>query len=238
VNIGSLGVVAPGTLNQIQTPIDGWTAVTNPLHTTDGLDTETEEAFRVRRDIEVRTHGASNLPAILAAVEGVTGVVAVTGDENPFSTARRGIPSGGIRVIVWDTEAHNAAAADIAAAIYAARPPGTPMVGAQSYDVTLPNGEPLTIRWDYAVPLRVYLAYNAAGTYDEIDILAAIRNAFNSRLGRNVIWSKVLSAVSDVSGVTDAVLALGLTPSPTASGNIAVTFDQIPVLYSVNGILV
>ena len=105
----------PSTLTQIDTPVFGWSSVTNPSVAALGSNVETDTAFRIRRRRSVSIAGSGTVDAITANILDVTGVTdafvvenrtfAVDSDGRPpksFEAVVTGGDDAAIGQVIWD----------------------------------------------------------------------------------------------------------------------------------------
>jgi len=95
-------ITAPAhSLDQIVTPVAGWSVVDNRTSGTDGRDLETDAELRVRRLNSLRLTGSGTLEAIISHLQQVPGVLALrVVANNGTVTDAEGIPPQHIRAIV------------------------------------------------------------------------------------------------------------------------------------------
>lgn len=82
-------VAAADTLTVIDTPVAGWSSVTNPLAATTGTDLETDTEAIVRRTEELQANADGPIQAIVDAVRLVEGVTQAVGFENQTQAAQQ-----------------------------------------------------------------------------------------------------------------------------------------------------
>jgi uncharacterized phage protein gp47/JayE len=249
--------VGAGQLTVIATPSIGWTAVTNPADSTGGSDTETDTELRITRAEEVAGEGSSDVLAIRAAVLKVVTAAYPAGNvfvyENPgLTTDANGLPAKSFRVVVYDGSSP-ASNTDIANAIWSVKPAGVLAYGGTSATITNAAGEEVTVSFDRATKLRLYVSMSTVPSAGSLtsDQLAAIKGALvdyaaaTFNLGVSVI-SRSFSAVplrptgatpSNPSGYTPVItdvsaFTFDVVPSPTNTGNLAATGLQIYTLAS------
>ncbi len=129
----TLGAIAAaaGAINAIQTPMYGWTSVTNAAAATPGAPVETDGALRVRQGSSVELPSQTIFEGIVAAIQNITGVTRAQGYENNTNAAdSNGIPAGNLAFIV-----EGGAQASILGAIASKIAPGTPTYGTTSATV-------------------------------------------------------------------------------------------------------
>lgn len=229
VETGEIPAVA-GTLTQIETPVSGWSSVTNLLDADLGRDVETDAAARTRREELLAVAGSSIVDAIRARVRAVTDVDAVAVFENTTDTTDSdGIPPHAFEVLVVGGDAD-----DIAQAIWDTKPAGILAHGDDSGTATDAEGDPRTVAFTVPTPVDVYVVVNvtADGDYPtdgDAQIKAAIVAYGETRsFGDDVIASPLAARVFTVSGVVDVTaLYIGTSPAPGASTTIAIDTREI-----------
>lgn len=110
-----------------------------------GVPQETDVQLKVRRAKSFYLQTVGPAQAIRSALLATAGVSDAYVAENFTNAPASGVPAHGVWIIV-----NGGAAADIGQAIYAKKAPGCDMVGAQSFVVTLPQGNSFTAKWDNA----------------------------------------------------------------------------------------
>lgn len=225
-----------GTLTVIETPVAGWTGITNPAdHFVLGANIEADPDLRVRREAELRAPGNAAGPAIQAKVEKVAGVTACVVLENDTDAADgNGLPPHSVRVIV-----NGGADADIQQAIYKSKGAGTNTVGAVTTNVLDSWNQPHPINFDRATDLDIYVIVNVkidAGTYPtdgdaQIQDAIAAFGLASLTIASSVVASRLGALAFSVSGVTDVPsVYIGTAPAPAGSATITSTITQRPNL--------
>ena len=149
-------IVAIGSLTKIVDAIPGWLEVTNAAAADIGRNEETDAEYRRRYLSEVSIHGRDSLEAIRARVLSISGVVGCLVRDNPttasVSTQGINIAARSLLVIV-----QGGADIDVATAIAATKPVGTPTVGNVAINVPHPQGFniPIKFRRVIKVPIQV-----------------------------------------------------------------------------------
>ena len=141
---------AAAALTEIVTVVSGWTGVTNAAAATPGRNAETNFEYRNRYPVELAVNARDGLEAIRArtrAVEGVSRVLAVENSDTSAVTIQGiDIDAGSILVV-----AEGGTDANVAAAIFAAKPAGIPTVGDMDVDVPHARGQITTVSFRRAV---------------------------------------------------------------------------------------
>lgn len=201
----NLGLVQPtiGTITNQVTKVLGVTSVINSTApTTLGENQESDEEFRIRRNRSTAINGQNNYDAMtgqLLALDGITDVyVHVNSDDTTDST---GTPAYTVWVI-----AEGGANSDIANIIYA-NSGGLPTRGNVSVDTVTVSGEEVTVNFDRANPVPLYIRFdvqNTSGINVDLDTV-------KSEIVQNLSYS--LGAPAETSAITNvassALLTLG-----------------------------
>ena len=228
-------VAVADTLTVIDTPVAGWSNVTNLLDADLGADVETDAALRLRRETELRVSGKAALEAIredLLAVEGVT--AALVFENVTDVTDGDGIPPHAVEALVLGGDDAEVAAAlfDSVAAGIRTFGQGT---GAVSETVTDSQGFDHTIEFSRPEELNVYVRVDAITDSDSFpadgadQIKAAIVEFGDAQpIGKNVVAASVGAQAFKVDGVLDTpIVYIGLVNPAVASTTIAVSLRQL-----------
>lgn len=209
-----------GALTVIETPVAGWTGATNPLDAVAGSYAESDSALRLRRAASFGGAGDATTAAIATRVRRVTGVSAVEVFWNDSGTTDSdGIPPHAAEVLV-----SGGADADVAAAIWAAKPVGIALAGATSITVTDVAGREQAVRFSRPIGQPIYLAVTVAkdSAYptdgdDQIKAALATWGALHLATGADVYPRALIPTVMAIAGVYDVPsLYVGLSASPTS----------------------
>lgn len=231
-------VTAPaGTLTVIETPVAGWSSVTNPLdQKLLGTEIESDSALRLRRELSLRALGGASLDAIRAGLLEVANVTSAQVFENPTdATDMNGLPPHAIECVVA-----GGANSEVAAKIFERKPGGIPTYGTSSESVVDLSFATHTVNFSRPTTLNVYVTINVtakaalAPTTLANDLKAAIV-AYGDQLytvGSTVYAVPLTQPVFDASeSVIDVTgLFIGTSPSPGSAAPIVATNRQIPDL--------
>jgi uncharacterized phage protein gp47/JayE len=156
IAIGSIPA-APGNINNIATPTQGWTAVNNTASAISGQPAETDMQLRARQAISSTLPSLTLMVGTMARIAAIEGVTRYAFDENPTGIVdANAVPAHAICVVV-----EGGTDADIAAAIYYNKGPGCGTYGSVSYPVVDPaNGTTTTIHFDRPVYVPIYVTIN------------------------------------------------------------------------------
>jgi hypothetical protein len=165
---GPIGAVAY-RLSEIDTPVDGWNAVANPLDAISGRSQETNPTLRARRDAELASAGNTTADAIRANIlkvnEGSTDpnhvqptVCRVFYNDTDFTDAN-GLPPHSVEVLVQD-----GTDADIAQAVWESVGAGTVTYGGTTGIATDSEGNTQYVKFTRPTEIGIYVY--ASAKYD------------------------------------------------------------------------
>lgn len=234
------------TLTVIDTPVSGWTAVTNALDAVTGALAESDPELRARAENELAAPGRSPQDAIRARLlqllrdEGVTrGSVTVHMNVGDVVDAD-GLPGHSVEAVVYDgTDDGSAiASADIAETLWSCVGAGIYTHGSSSVTVRDSAGGAHTVRFTRPLVRNVYIvaAANVSGQrgWDTANGSTLAKNAIVANadaihgVGDDVSRFRVLSALFGVAGVIDVTsFTLGFSPAPVGTSNLVVGRREI-----------
>jgi uncharacterized phage protein gp47/JayE len=220
-----------GTVTVIETPVSGWTSVTNALDADLGSDVETDSALRIRREQELRLGGKSALEAIRTDVLETLGVTSCTVFQNVSDTTDgNGIPPHAVRCLVL-----GGADADVASSIFGSVAAGIATDGTTTVSVTDSQGVAQSIKFSRPSLVNIYVsltltydasAYPADGDAQVKAAIVAFGDA--QKTGKDVTSTGVLAQAFKVAGVLDVSAAyIGTAPSPASAATISVSAFQL-----------
>jgi uncharacterized phage protein gp47/JayE len=192
----ALGAIAanPGTINKINTPVLGWSTVTNPSAASEGAPVEDDANLRRRQTQSVALPALTVLAATTAAVEALTGVTEVATYENDTGSVDvNGPPPHSIALVVT-----GGTDIDIATAIMIKKTPGCFTYG----DTTVPVEDSIGIVHNISffrptnVPIGVRLTIKALQGYtgstgDAVKAALADYVTNTLRIGQDVVLAKL-----------------------------------------------
>jgi uncharacterized phage protein gp47/JayE len=219
------------TLTVIETPVAGWSNVVNNASAALGRDVETDAAFRLRREVLLRSQGKGTLDALRADVLAVDGVTAVQIFENVTDADDAdGLPPHSFEVVVL-----GGAAADIAQAIWDAKPAGIRAYGTTSGSATDADGVAQVVEFTRPTAKPIYIVVNltkdaarwpADGGDQVAEALVAYGQTF--AMGDDVISSALLARVFQVAGVVDVLnVKIGLVDPPITSTTVSIAAREL-----------
>jgi len=193
----------PDTITEFATFVDGVVSVTNALAATVGINEETEEEVRLRRNLSLElptSSGVGRLYSALAAVNNVTGLVIYENDT--ASTDSRSIPAHSLWVVV-----EGGSIADISKTMVLNKTGGKPLFGdvdgTYTETITRPDGTTFnyihTMSFDRPVDVPLYIRLNvkrrnAANPIDDDLIKEKIaEKTFN--IGVNILAGEIYAEI-------------------------------------------
>jgi uncharacterized phage protein gp47/JayE len=225
-----------GTISKIVTPINGWSAVTNPADATTGSTEESDSALRIRRAAQLQKAGSGTLEAIrsrLLAVTGVFQAIVFENDSDEPDTASR--PPHSFECFVAGGAAQN-----IADTIWAAKPAGIQPFGTIATPITDSQGLTHIINWSRPIQKSIYCIVNLTvnptkfPTTGAASALAAVL-AYGLGLGIGdpvIVSPSMVSSLSAITGILNAQILVGLSANPTSSSNIIQAINELAVFDS------
>lgn len=231
-------VVTEETLTDIQTPINGWSQVTNFIEGSTGRNIETDTALRIRRRDSVRIVGAATDEAIRARLkQQVPGVKeALIFSNRTLTIDIDGRPPKSFEAVVDGGED-----ADIALKLWQVEPSGIETYGNVTEIVIDSEGNEQVIKFSRAVPVylwvRITLTLIGDGSLFPDDGAAAIQAAVLAQgatadIGDDVYYETFYCAIFQTPGVASAVIELATSATPEgppgaySSANVAINERQ------------
>lgn len=242
VNTGPITALAD-TITEIDTPITGWSTVTNSADAQLGTDEETDVQLRARREQSVARDAQAIIDAIFAGVANVPGVTQTVVLENDTDAVdSNGLPPHSFQVI-----AVGGVDEEIGDVIWLKKPAGILSFGNTTVQIIDSQGiphdisfsRPTTIDIYVEVDLTTFAEYPANG--DEL-IKQAIVDYANGDLiaGRgfsladDVIYTRLYTPINSVQGHEIDALRIGTSPSPTGTSNIPIGPTETSQFLTVN----
>jgi uncharacterized phage protein gp47/JayE len=217
-----------GTLTVLEDSVTGWDAVTNPLDAEQGSAEEADPDFKIRRASQIAASGRCTPNAIRARMLEVPGVESCSVYVNNQNTTVGGLPAKSVRIVLVGGEP-----AAIAQQAFDNVAAGILTYGDELYNLVDDSGFTQPVRWDEATEIPIYVELDLTTTDDfpldgEDQIIANIL-AFGEALGTgdDVIVRPYLLCTVDVPGITDVVIRVGTTVSPSTDNNVTIAQDEL-----------
>lgn len=201
-----------GTLNEIAEPVTGWNSVTNAAAAEIGENIETDAAFRLRREAEIRRTGSANVDAVRADVLEVEGVLFCRVYENTTDVIVNQIPPHGIMVVIWDGDPAGADDQEVARAIFDSKAGGIATGGDETESVEDSQGTNHLINFLRAQENVLEIQMTAVTTDPPADWQDQIRAALvafvdaEQGISADVIYTKLLGVAVDFEWLDDLTL--------------------------------
>lgn len=222
-----------GSITQIQTPISGWTGVTNALdQTVIGAVVESDAKYRIRQIAELRGQGQGTVAAIRAALSAIPDVT----DVYVFSNVSDAIDDNGLPPHSFESVVDGGTDAAVAQAILDTKPVGIASYGTTTQGATDANGFGVDINFSRPEELDITIAITLiaeSGKYptNGNDIIKAALVAYgddNYHVGSEVRSSALVPTIfAATPGVLELQLPLiGTGETLDSSDSIVVTNRQ------------
>lgn len=220
------------TLATIETPVSGWSTVTNLLDGIAGTNQETDSALRIRREQDLRANGFAAIDAIRALLLEVAGVTAATVFVN-FSdvTDSDGLPPHSIEALV-----QGGVDAAIRAEIWKAIGGGIRPYGTTTG--TIIDSAGVTHEVDFTRPtlknvwVTLTVAYDASlyPTDGDNEVKAqVVLFGGQQKAGKDVVASAQAAQAFKVPGVLDATALISFSVTPTLSITLPIAPRELAV---------
>jgi uncharacterized phage protein gp47/JayE len=224
------------SIDTIDSPVVGWSTVTNLAEGLIGTEEETDVELRARRQRSTSTGAQAILDAMFAAINNIPGVTNLTILENDTNIVdANGLPPHSFEVIVvgGDDQA-------IADTIWAKKSTGSTPAGTSDIDIVDSQGITHTMRLTRPAQIDIYVKvtittfadYPADG--DDL-IKQAIVDYANGDLiagrgfsvGDDVIYTRLYTPINSVPGHEIDELLIDTVFPPTLQDNIAIGIEEV-----------
>jgi uncharacterized phage protein gp47/JayE len=232
-------IVTSGQLTEITEEIEGWTAVTNAADGITGSATETDEAFRVKREVELEAAGSTNIDAIRANGRQLSGVVDVSVFENTGSVPDlEGRQPNTVHAVFRGGDT-----AEIAEMIYETKAGGAGTHGDEINTVYDTEGKSHEIRHDFSADTLIYVETTVRVdplAFDSVngpaDIKAQIIAYINSlSSGATIVRDKAKAGIFLVVGTLAVpTFLLDIVDPPTGETDLTLAIKQHPNALAAN----
>jgi len=207
-------------INEIVTPVAGWTAVSNAANATVGRAIETDSEAHLRRAQSLAASGGRSKNALLADLLEADGVSSAVVLDNPDAAVQvvQGIvmQPNSTAVIIYPNSLTTAQKEDVVEIIFRQVPAGTYMNGTDVVaTVTKVDGFLEYVRWDWATSLTINVAtvVTLESGFVLGDVSAGVQAAIAAYLltlsvGDAVRLLDIYAAIATVDGVAGATTLL------------------------------
>lgn len=223
------------TLSVIDNPLSGLSRVLNPEAAVVGRDQETDAELRIRRKTRLQVSEAGPLEAIKNKILQLNDdpskipIDFILAHENiTLVTDAKGIPGKAFEVTIYQAGGGDTRDQEVAQAIYDSKPGGIEAHGDISKTVADSEGFNHIIKFSKASEVDIYLIldltidsnfYPADGDSQVENAVIAFGNGLG--VGKDVIvYPSLIGSFSDIPGITDVVVKIGIAPAPTLEDNI------------------
>ena len=223
------------TLTVIETPVAGWEAVTNPLDAKLGRNIETDAEFRLRRSLSLANPGTATVEAIRSRLLQLVDVKAAVVYENiTMLPDGAGRPPKSFEAIVLGGDNQ-----EIADLIWQVKPAGIETYGSELEQVIDSQGFVHDIEFSRPIEKEIWIIVNVTKNVEfPVNGDLAIKENLldyaqkNLSIGDDVITVQLYCPVTDVAGVVDAEILIGLVNPPVSDANIPIAENEIAIFDS------
>jgi uncharacterized phage protein gp47/JayE len=214
--------VPTNSLDTINTPVSGWTSVTNLLQGDTGRGVENDTDFRVRRDNSLRISGGGTFDAVRARlrqeVANVTGVFIIQNKSDIVDGEGR--PPHSYEVVISGGDEQ-----EIAEKIWELGPLGIQTVGNIERTIVDSQGDNQIVKFSRAtqifVWIRITLTLYSEEPFPTGGTEAVREDVFNRAVllnpGEDVLPQRLKSVIFNTQGIQSAVLELATSATPESS---------------------
>lgn len=226
-----------GSLTVIETPAAGIDGVENLAAADVGNDTETDAELRQRRQQQLQRAGSATVEGIRNNVLEVENVDQVLVIENSTLI----VDAGGRPGKSFETVVQGGANADIAQAIFEAKPAGIEAYGDIIVAVTDSQGFSHNIGFSRPTDIDIWMIVNITPNVDpsegavypvdgDAQVTAKVLEfAADLQIGNDVIVNQFYTPINEVDGVFGIQILVGFANPPVASANLSIAADEIAV---------
>lgn len=241
VNSGPIAA-SIGTLTQIETPVFGWTSITNASVASLGTDEETDAELRERRELSTQALGQNLVDSLfgqLLNLDGVTDALVISNGQN---VTVDGIPPHQFLSVVIGGDDD-----EIAQAIWLNTPQGILSFGSTTVIVSDAQGFPQETKFSRPTPILIYFRIDITIDTDiistpEAEAEAELEIQTNVveygvevfGIGNDVIRTQFFTPVNLTEGILTAEIYIGLSSSPSGTSNIPIAFEELPSFDTTN----
>ena len=221
---------AIGTLDTIETPIYGWTAVSNTVAAEIGQDEETDAELKVRRTASIAALGQNNSDSLYGQILSIDDVVSAVVIDNPTdSVDAYGVPAHSFECIVYGGTND-----DIIGVIWNNTPLGILSHGditdqvtdAQGFDHDVSYSRPDEIPIYFDLTISTNAEFPTTGEDDIKDAIVALGEDEFS-IGDDVIYTRFFGAIHSVPGIDSVTMLMDDVDPPVGSSNITIDLTEL-----------
>jgi len=221
---------ASGTLTVIETPIFGWTSITNSLDAAIGRNEETDAELRIRRELSTQALGQNLVDSLFGQLLNIDGVEDAVVISNGTDAVVDGIPAHQFlsSIIGGDND-------EIAAVIWNNTPQGILSFGTTTVVIIDDQGFSQNVKFIRPGDVNIYFKINITINVTEFpgtgstDIKAAVvaYGTANFKISDDVIRTEFYTPINEIPGILTIDLFIGLAPSPAGVINLTIDPDEI-----------
>jgi len=229
VDTGTIEAAA-GTLTVIETPIFGWTSITNSLDALVGRDEEKDAELRIRRELSTQAFGLNLVDSLFGQLLNIDNVEDAVVISNGTDAPVGGIPAHQFlsSIIGGDND-------EIAQVIWNNTPQGILSYGATTIVVTDDQGFSQDVKFTRPGDVNIYFKIDITVDTNEFpgtgaaDIKAAVvaYGLANFKISDDVIRIEFYTAINATPGILTMALFIGLAPNPAGTANLTIDPDEI-----------
>lgn len=218
------------TLTVIETPVSGWTSISNDLDAEEGVAVELDQAFKLRRAQEIAIAGKATIEAIrsaLLALDNVTAAV-VFQNKNAIDDSE-GRPPHSLDIVV-----ENGTDSIIGTEIFEVIGGGIETIGTLTENITDSQGFNQVIKFSRPTPVPIYIditmtvdsnLFPADGEQQVEDLLLVFGDGLS--IGDDVIvFIQLICSFASVPGILDVGVKIATAPIPVDGSAIVTAADN------------
>jgi len=229
VELGAIEA-ASGTLTVIETPIFGWTGITNSADALVGREEETDAELRIRRELSTQALGQNLVDSLFGQLLNITGVEDAVVISNGTDAVVGGIPAHQFlsSILGGDND-------EIAQTVWDNTPQGILSFGATTVTITDDQGFPQDVKFTRPGDVNIYFkvditvdvaVFPGTGAADIKDAIVAYGIA-NFKISDDVIRTEFYTPINATPGILTMDLFIGLGASPAGTANMTIDSDEI-----------
>lgn len=219
-----------GTLTTIETPIFGWTGITNSSAALVGRDEETDAELRIRREQSTQALGQNLVDSLFGQLLNLDDVEDALVISNGTNATVDGIPAHQFLSVILGGDDD-----EIADAIWANTPQGILSFGATTVEITDDQGFPQDTKFTrpdgveiyFKIDITVNTAEFPATGEDDIDAAIVAYGIEMFKISDDVIRSEFYTPINTIPGILTIDLFIGLGASPSGTSNLTIDTDEI-----------